>query len=205
MNHSTDTRAQLLVVARDLFVRRGYDAVSVREITSRAKANLGAITYHFGSKKALYHAAVESITSALSQAVVGATRHSGAPLDRIESMMRAFLAHTADHPGGPRILLRELTSDRPMPPPLAKAMQGNLGALTAIIVAGQADGSIRPGDPALLAMSVVAQPFYIRIAERVVRVGLGLDQSDPIVRDRIIDHVAESIRRTLASNPSALP
>ena len=186
-------------------MRRGYDAVSVREITSRAKANLGAITYHFGSKKNLFHAAIETIASALSQAVVGATMHSGAPLDRIESMMRAFLAHTAQHPGGPRILLRELTSDRPLPPPLAQAMQRNLGALTANIVAGQADGSIRSGDPALLAMSIVAQPFYIRIAERVVREGLGLDQSDPGVRDRIIDHVAESIRRTIASNPSVTP
>ena len=54
-------KKRLLAVAKELFARYGYDAVSVRDITSRAKANLGAITYHFGSKEALYHAALESM------------------------------------------------------------------------------------------------------------------------------------------------
>ncbi len=40
--------------AETLFAQKGYDAVSVREITNVAKCNLAAVNYHFGNKKTLY-------------------------------------------------------------------------------------------------------------------------------------------------------
>lgn len=36
-----------------LFIECGYEAMSLRQITSRAHANLAAVNYHFGSKEAL--------------------------------------------------------------------------------------------------------------------------------------------------------
>lgn len=39
--------------AERLFVRHGFRATSLRAITSAAKANLGAVNYHFSSKDAL--------------------------------------------------------------------------------------------------------------------------------------------------------
>jgi len=53
------TRARLLEAALDLLAERGEDAVSLREITSAAQANVAAVSYHFGSLKALCDAAVE--------------------------------------------------------------------------------------------------------------------------------------------------
>lgn len=53
-NDSTTTRDRLLKVAERLFAQKGYDSVSVREITSAAHCNLAAVNYHFGNKKALY-------------------------------------------------------------------------------------------------------------------------------------------------------
>ena len=50
---SSATRERLLDVAERLFARRGLDAVSVRDITQAAGANLGAITYHFGTMRKL--------------------------------------------------------------------------------------------------------------------------------------------------------
>jgi len=51
---NTTTRDRLLEVAEMLFAQKGYDAVSVREITTAARCNLAAVNYHFGNKKALY-------------------------------------------------------------------------------------------------------------------------------------------------------
>ncbi len=51
---NTKTRDRLLEVAEMLFAQKGYDAVSVREITTAAHCNLAAVNYHFGNKQALY-------------------------------------------------------------------------------------------------------------------------------------------------------
>ena len=49
----TDTRTALIEAATVLFADRGVDAVSVRDITRAARANLGAIPYYFGSRDEL--------------------------------------------------------------------------------------------------------------------------------------------------------
>lgn len=49
-----DTVERLLDTAEQLFGQHGFDGVGVRELVKQAKVNLGAVTYHFGSKEALY-------------------------------------------------------------------------------------------------------------------------------------------------------
>lgn len=46
-------RSHIVEVAVRLFAERGLDAVSVRDITSTARVNVGAISYYFGSKEGL--------------------------------------------------------------------------------------------------------------------------------------------------------
>ncbi|AOK29904.1 MULTISPECIES: TetR/AcrR family transcriptional regulator [Burkholderia] len=53
---SGGTKARILDAAEDLFIEHGYEAMSMRQITSRAAVNLAAVNYHFGSKEALIHA-----------------------------------------------------------------------------------------------------------------------------------------------------
>ena len=53
------TRTELIAAGRKLFGRRGFDGASIRAITKEAGANLGAVTYHFGSKHGLYSAVLE--------------------------------------------------------------------------------------------------------------------------------------------------
>ncbi|HUF17319.1 MAG TPA: TetR/AcrR family transcriptional regulator [Thermoanaerobaculia bacterium] len=48
-----DTRELLLDTAERLFAARGIDAVSLRDITAEAEANIAAVNYHFGSKENL--------------------------------------------------------------------------------------------------------------------------------------------------------
>lgn len=48
------TRERILSAAEELFAEKGYDAVTVREITSKARCNLSLVYYYFGSKRKLY-------------------------------------------------------------------------------------------------------------------------------------------------------
>jgi AcrR family transcriptional regulator len=40
--------------AENLFIRLGYEAASIRAISSKAKMNLGTVVYHWGTKEALF-------------------------------------------------------------------------------------------------------------------------------------------------------
>jgi AcrR family transcriptional regulator len=53
------TRTRLMDAALDLLAERGEEGVSLRELTDAADANVAAVSYHFGSLKALCDAAVE--------------------------------------------------------------------------------------------------------------------------------------------------
>jgi AcrR family transcriptional regulator len=53
------TRTRLMDAALDLLAERGEDGVTLRELTAAAGANVAAVSYHFGSLKALCEASIE--------------------------------------------------------------------------------------------------------------------------------------------------
>lgn len=52
----SETVDRILDSAEALFADRGFSETSLRMITSKARVNLAAVNYHFGSKNALIHA-----------------------------------------------------------------------------------------------------------------------------------------------------
>ena len=53
---SPDTKTRILDAAERLFVEHGFEATSLRSLTSAAGVNLAAVHYHFGSKEELFQA-----------------------------------------------------------------------------------------------------------------------------------------------------
>jgi AcrR family transcriptional regulator len=54
----TETRAEILAVARRRFLDEGYDRVTMRSIADEAGVDPALISYHFGSKRGLFGAAM---------------------------------------------------------------------------------------------------------------------------------------------------
>jgi AcrR family transcriptional regulator len=52
--HKEDARDRLLDAAEALFCEKGFEGVSVRELTATAGCNLAAVNYYFGGKEKLY-------------------------------------------------------------------------------------------------------------------------------------------------------
>lgn len=50
------TQSRILDAAEALFMEHGFEATSLRQITSLAEVNLAAVNYHFGSKDDLFEA-----------------------------------------------------------------------------------------------------------------------------------------------------
>ena len=190
MNEST-TAGILIRTAREIFAQQGFAGSSVREITTAASANLGAITYHFGSKQALYDAVLEDTVTPFRQRLAAAAATSGAALDRIERFLREALDHMAEHPDLPRLLQQQLATGPPLPPTIESTMRTNIGTLAGLIRDGQRDGTIRDGDPRLMAFSVGGQPIMLALLRDALSQSVGLDQDDPTTRA----HLAESVIR----------
>jgi AcrR family transcriptional regulator len=205
MKQTTDPRERLIEAARQLFASAGYDATSVRDITSRARANLGAITYYFGSKEALYHAVIERFATPVADLIAAVAAEGGPPLDRLAKCVRVFMDHIWQHPEMPRVMMREMASDRPLPDPVAKVIRRNIESFTRIIGQGQADGSIRQGPPHLMAMSIAGLPLFHALAAKAVRQVVGADPADPAVRAMIADHIIGNMRRALGTGGQAAP
>ena len=53
---SAGTKARILDAAEALFMEHGFEATSLRSLTSAASVNLAAVHYHFGSKEELFQA-----------------------------------------------------------------------------------------------------------------------------------------------------
>lgn len=49
-----ETREKLLIVAKILFAKNGFEGTSIRDIASAADVNVAAINYHFKNKQGLY-------------------------------------------------------------------------------------------------------------------------------------------------------
>lgn len=194
-----ETRAALLAAGRKVFARRGFDGASVRDITREAGVNLGAVTYHFGSKSALYTAVLTQVLTPMVERVGRASSDPGPPLERISRVVEVFFEHVAANPDLPCLMLQEVAAGKKPPPELVALVQRNLGHVTAIIAAGWKDGSLRAGHPVLTALSVVSQPIYMTVMAPMLREVGGVDLTDPTTRAMAIDHVKAFVRRGLAA------
>ncbi|MFG2961052.1 TetR/AcrR family transcriptional regulator [Streptomyces sp. NPDC048291] len=83
------TRDGLLAAAQELLARRGQEGVTLREITDRAGANVSAVSYHFGSLKALCDSAIEDALERYLDAQIEEVASLGAA-SGMEDLARAF-------------------------------------------------------------------------------------------------------------------
>ena len=195
-----DTARAVLEAARELFALHGYDGTSVRAITSKAGANLGAVTYHFGTKENLYLAVFVSSVRPLVESIAAVRAEDEDALDRIETALRGAFAHLEKHREVGPLLMQKLSLNRPIPPALLVLIGGNIRTIAGIIEAGQREGCIIKGDPILLALSVVAQPLYLALARQPLREALDFNRDDPETQARVVDHVVAFVRRGLAAD-----
>lgn len=66
-----DTRERLLEAAERHFSEHGFAGASLRQVTAEARANLAAVSYHFGSKEDLFVAVVARLMAPINQERLG--------------------------------------------------------------------------------------------------------------------------------------
>ena len=190
----------LIRTARQIFAQQGFDGSSIRKITASAGVNLGAITYHFGSKHGLYEAVLEQVLTPFRERLAQAAASHGPALARIEVFLRAAFDHMQQQPDLPRLILQQLAMGRHLPPIVHTTMRANIGVLAGLIADGQREGSIRSGDPQLMALSVGGQPILLALLRDALSQAVSLDQNHPETRKNLVDSVVRFTRAGLAQS-----
>lgn len=90
------SRAEILAVARRLFMTRGYRAVSTREIAEAVGITQPALYHHFGGKEALYVAVLEADLARQAETIREATRVDAPAPERLRRLA-ASIAAQAEH------------------------------------------------------------------------------------------------------------
>lgn len=102
-----NVREALLAAAVKLFSSNGYNAVSLRAIAKAADANVGSLTYHFGSKAGLVREIYKRHTEPMNNRrleLLGEARRIQDPDERLMAVLRAYVlpafSTSSDYDGG---------------------------------------------------------------------------------------------------------
>jgi len=171
----SDTRARLLDTAAQLFAEHGYRGASVRRICDHARANPGAVSYHFGGKKQLYRIVLRRAAGTLASFAV----HEDEDGDEIPQLSVAdVLGRIADqldaHPTEAHLLLRDLADGGGV---AVEALEPTIrNALQQLRLAIGEDSAARGSDSSrALFLDLAAPVFLLTAAWPVLQRALDLD------------------------------
>ncbi|MDP4171996.1 MAG: TetR/AcrR family transcriptional regulator [Bacillota bacterium] len=91
------TREMIMDAANDLFVTKGYQHVSMRQIAKELDYSHGAIYYHFKNKAELFYALVEKHFHMLDEVLEDIMAKDLHPLEKLHAVLVGFMEFGLTH------------------------------------------------------------------------------------------------------------
>lgn len=188
------TRQRVLEAAGPLFAARGFDAVSVREITERAGTNVASVNYYFGGKEALYVETVRHAAALAEQHTPHPPLVPGQPPeDRLREFIRAFLTRVLgqEKSGWHRdLIFREVADPRPG---ACEGFVEHFVRPSFELLVGLVRDLAAPEVPAdrlrMMAGSVIGQMLHYHHCRHILTFLAGKDWAETHTIDVLTDHV----------------
>jgi len=102
---SAHTQGRLLDAATAVFLERGYDAMTLAEVTERADLGTGTLYLHFRDKRALYEAVVRRALASMYQRWLRSVVDGDSSAERVLKMVRVTIEFLSEHPELARLCL----------------------------------------------------------------------------------------------------
>lgn len=130
------TRAQLMDAALDLLSEHGEEGVSLRDVTDAAEANVSAVSYHFGSLKALFDTAIEDALQRYLDAQFESVSAVpvGAPVEDVAAAFARVMVCALAQGGRELAAIRLVARVAIDPPPSWERFDPNFGRITTTVV-----------------------------------------------------------------------
>ena len=182
-----ERKQQLLDRAAELFAERGYAETRVIDIVRAAGVAKGLFYWYFDNKEALFEELAESIRLRLRRQQGAVLDPAAPPLVNLRRGTEASVHFMAEHAHFFSLLEVEGPNFTDV---LRRGTEQHLGDTRVLIEAGQADGTIRDEDPALLAVGVVGAVGQYSHFHRTGRIALPLDELAAYVGRWVVHSVA---------------
>jgi len=91
------TREMIMEAARNLFVKKGYQHVSMRQIAKELGYSHGALYYHFENKAELFYALVEEHFFMLDKILIDIMEQNIEDLEKLKKIMLGFIEFGLTH------------------------------------------------------------------------------------------------------------
>ena len=147
-------RAEILAAGLDLFIRKGYAATKITDIARHVGMSVGLLFHYFGSKEKLYEALIALGISEPTKVMAPTTMEPLAFFE--ETAKRIFLSIRMQPFTAKMFVLMSQASYNEAAPQHIKDMLAGFDVYTPtarLIGQGQANGTIREGDPRALAIA----------------------------------------------------
>ena len=94
----TPIEERIFTAARELFLRHGFEGVSVRKIAQRAGCSAGMLYHCFSNKELLLARVVADTLRRLDATLAREAARPGSPWERLGSVLRAYIEFGLEHP-----------------------------------------------------------------------------------------------------------
>jgi TetR/AcrR family transcriptional regulator len=200
------TREALLRAGAELFAEAGFGGVRVEALAERAGVNKAMINYHFGGKRGLYAAVIESTFAELAARVAELQQSGQSPAEQIDAFIDivAELA-TERRPSFPALVIREGLEPSGMQGRMLEQMLEVVLGMTQVFERGIRDGAFRPVDPAIAYLNLIGGlAFFFATGPLRRRAFETLDLPvAPPSAEGYVQYVKQLVRRGLAFSPGA--
>jgi AcrR family transcriptional regulator len=156
-------RAEILDAAEALYIKKGWDALTVEQVARSARLSRALVYVYFRDKEDLLFAIGERAMRRLHERFAAAAPTRGSGIDKIDAIGRAYIGYASEFPHYfdfcSRFQAQAIATDPDTNEGACKvAGEQVLGIVIESIEAGLRDGSIRSGigDPRMFAMTLWA-------------------------------------------------
>ena len=194
-----DARARLIDAAIKLFAEKGYEGTSVRDLATAAGVNVAAVSYHFGSKDALYTEALRSCLAPCGEMRERMQKHLDAALKNrscksaeealrgcIQNFLEVLVSPAAKHS---HLVMREQSEGKQRFEPVIREFFQPVGSILREVIL-----MLAPGLPEMRVFMVISgiigQCLHIYKARVSYRVLAGVDSHSPEYIEMASKHIA---------------
>jgi len=189
-----DTKAVLRQAALRQFARRGYSAVSMRDIAAEVGLRQGGIYNHFASKQELLVDLMRTHMETLLAALDAALARVEGVIARLEAFVRFHVRYHLDHPDNTFIAFMELRSLEPEGYASVTRLRDRYEAtLRAILAEGSRAGLFRIADVPVHTRALLSMMTGVTVWYR---------DDGQMERDAVVDVYAQAALQSVGLPPT---